>query len=142
MPMEPIKSPRVNPKNTDSKTVHFFHKVAVLIVLAGAGGSIGFTLLNGRHSGSVALILLFAGWVVSPFIALLLINVITWRWQLFNRLTLYSLMVALTAGSMVIYSGVWSPPGAKPAFVFLVVPLLSWSLMGAILLAARLSPSR
>jgi len=140
--MEPIKPPRVNSKNTDSKSVRFLHAIAVLMVLAGAAGSLGFTLYTGRHNPSVVLILLFAGWVVSPFIALLLINVITKRWQLFDRLILYHLMVIITLGSMIIYSGLWSPQNARTAFVFLVVPLLSWTLMGLILLAARLSPSR
>jgi hypothetical protein len=140
--MEPIKSPRVNPKNTDSQTVRFFHAIAVLMVLAGAGGSIGFTIYTGRHNPSVFLILLFTGWVVSPFIALLLINTVSRRSDVFNRLILYGLMVLLTLGSLVVYSGLWSPPGAKAAFVFLIVPLLSWSFMVAILLAAKLSPSR
>jgi len=140
--MEPIKSPRVNPKNTDSKSVRFLHTIAVLMVLAGAASSLGFILYTGRNNPSVVLILLFSGWVVSPFIALLLINVITKRWQLFNRLILYHLMVIITLGSIIIYSGLWSPPAAKTAFVFLVVPLLSWTLTGLILLAAKLSPSR
>ncbi|HEV8514567.1 MAG TPA: hypothetical protein VGQ59_14895 [Cyclobacteriaceae bacterium] len=140
--MEPTKPSKANLKNNDSKTIRFFHTLAVLMVLAGAGASIGFTVYTGRNNPSVVLILLFAGWVVSPFIALLLINAVSRRSELFNRLILYSLMVFLTVGSIVIYSGLWSPPGAKTAFVFLVVPLLSWSLMGTILLAARLSPSR
>jgi hypothetical protein len=112
------------------------------MVMAGAACSLGFTLYTGRNNSSVPLILIFSGWVVSPFIALLLINIITKRWQVFNRLILYGLMVSLTVGSMVIYSGLWSPPGAKTAFVFLVVPLLSWSMIGMILLATKLSPSR
>jgi hypothetical protein len=140
--MEPKKTPRVKVKNVDSKSVRVLHAIAVLMVLAGAAGSLGFTLYTGSHNPSVVLVLLFAGWVVSPFIALLLINVITKRWEVFDRLVLYGLMVMLTIGSMVIYSGLWSPPNAKTAFVFLVVPLLSWSFMGMILLAASLSPSR
>lgn len=140
--MEPTKPSKVNLKNTDSKTIRFFHTLAVLMVLAGAGASIGFTIYTGRNNPSVVLILLFTGWVVSPFIALLLINAVQRRSELFDRLILYSLMVLLTLGSITIYSGLWSPPGAKTAFVFLVVPLLSWSLMGTILIAAKLSPSR
>lgn len=140
--MEPTKPSRANPRNNDGRTVRFVHTIAVLMVLAGAGASIGFTVYAGRDNSSFILILLFTAWVVSPFIALLLVNVITQRWELFNRLTLYGLMIALTTGSIVVYSGVWSPPSAKPAFIFLVIPLLSWSLMGTVLLAAKLSPSR
>ena len=140
--MEPTRSSRANSKKNDSGTIRFFHTVAVLMVLAGAGASIGFTIYAGRNNPSFVLILLFTGWVVSPFIGLLLINTVSRRSEVFNRLILYSLMMLLTIGSIVIYSGLWSPPGAKTAFVFLVIPLLSWSLMGTILLAVRLSPSR
>jgi ACR3 family arsenite efflux pump ArsB len=140
--MESKKLPRVISKKIDGRTVRFLHTIAVLMVLAGAACSLGFTLYTGRNNTSVLLVLLFTGWVVSPFIALLLINIITKRWQVFDRLILYSLMMMLTVCSVVIYSGLWSPPSAKTAFVFLVVPLLSWSLMGMILLAAKLSPSR
>lgn len=140
--MEPTKPSKANSKNNDSGTIRLFHTVAVLMVLAGAGASIGFTIYAGRNNPSFVLILLFTGWVVSPFIGLLLINAVTRRSEVFNRLILYGLMMLLTLGSIVIYSGLWSAPGAKTAFVFLVIPLLSWSLMGIILLAARLSPSR
>jgi hypothetical protein len=139
--MEPTKPTRANPKN-DSGTIRFFHTIAVLMVLAGAGASIGFTVYTGRSNPSLVLILLFTGWVVSPFIGLLLINAVSRRSEVFNRLILYSLMMLITLGSLIVYSGLWSPPGAKTAFVFLVIPLLSWSLMGTILLAAKLSPSR
>jgi hypothetical protein len=139
--MESTKSSKVKLEQ-ESNTTRLIHRLAVFTVLAGAGGSIGFTLHQGRHNGSLLLILLFAGWVVAPFIALLLINAGTKRWPLFARMTLYGLMVAVTLGSLVLYSGLWSPPKAKAAFVFLLVPLLTWSVMGVILLAAKLSPSR
>jgi uncharacterized membrane protein len=42
-------------------------------------------------------------------------------------------MLFLTLGSLVSYSGVLSPPGTKPAFVFLVVPLISWLLMAIVI---------
>jgi len=139
--MELVKQSRVN-QNNDSKTVRILHTIAVLMVLAGAGASIGFTIHTGRNNPSILLILLFTGWVVSPFIALLLINVVSRRSEPFNRLILHSLMILITLGSVILYSGLWSPPGAKTAFVYLVGPLLSWSLMGTILIAAKLSPSR
>ncbi len=140
--MEQINSSRSTLKMTDSNPVRVFHTLAVLVALVGAGGSLGFTLYTGRHNESVILVLLFAGWVVSPFIALLLINSVSRRWSIFMKLAIYSLMMVITVCSLIIYGGIWSPPGARPAFVFLMIPLLSWTLMGTILMAIRLSPSR
>ena len=96
------------------------------MVLAGAVGSLGFTLYTGRNNKSVLLIVLFFIWVLSPFIGLLVANVVTKRWSDLLRLTLYILMIFLTIGSLVAYSGVLNPTGAKPAGVFLIVPLISW----------------
>jgi len=47
------------------------------MVLAGAVGSLGFTLYTGRNNKSVLLIVLFFIWVPSPFIGLLVANVVT-----------------------------------------------------------------
>jgi len=107
--MESLNSTKGYTGKNDNKPIRLFHKLAVLTVLAGAGSSLGFTIYTGRHNSSFILILLFAGWVVSPFIALLLINVVTGRWSLLERLTLYSLMLLITVGSLVMYSGLWIP---------------------------------
>jgi len=114
--------------------------MAVLTVLAGAALSLGFTVYTGRNNNSVVLLLLFVGWVVSPFIALLLVNIVAKRWSLLERLSLYGLMLLVTLGSVIMYSGLWGPAGAKPAFVFLVVPLLSWLAMGIAVLTAAFRP--
>jgi hypothetical protein len=138
--MEPIKPPKVSSSKSDSKSARLFHKIAVLTVLAGAAGSLGFTLYTGHNNNSVLLILLFVGWVVSPFIALLLVNAVANRWSLVERLALYCLMLFITLSSLAMYSGLWSPTGAKPAFVFLIVPLLSWFTMGIAILIAAFRP--
>jgi len=138
--MKSITLRKSYPKESDSRTVSVFHKIAVLTVLAGAAASLGFTLHTGRNNDSVLLLLLFVGWVVSPFIALLLVNIVAKRWSLLERLSLYGLMLLVTLGSLVMYSGWWSPAGAKPAFVFLVVPLLSWLVMGIAVLIAAFRP--
>lgn len=114
--------------------------MALIGVLVGAMGSLGLMLHAGRNNPSVLLILLFVIWVLSPFLALLVANVISKRWSAYSRSILYWLMLVLTIGSLVSYSGVLSPPGTKPAFVFLVVPLISWLLMVLVIpIAAFLS---
>jgi hypothetical protein len=110
-------------------TISILHTMALMAVLCGAVGSLGLMLYTGRHNKSVLLLLLFAIWVLSPFIALLVANRVSKRWLVLTPVTLYCLMLVITLGSLVSYSGALSPPGTKSAFVFLVTPLISWLLL-------------
>ena len=97
-------------------------------------------LRTGRHNHSVLLVGLFTIWVLSPFMALLAANVVSKRRPALTRVALFSLALVLTLGSLAAYSGAWSPPKAKPAGVFLVVPLISWIVMAIVIpIAASLS---
>jgi hypothetical protein len=130
----------VTPERNKSWSVNLLRTLALTAVEAGAVGSFGLMLYAGGHNPSVLLVVLFAGWVLSPFMALLVANAVAKRWSILTRVTLYSLMLVIPLGSLVGYSGVLSPPGTKPAFVFLVVPLVSWLLMTiTIPIAASLS---
>ena len=98
--------------------------------MAGAVVSLGLMFYAGRHQQSIVLILLFTGWVLSPFGALLAASRISWRWAYLTHTILYTiLMLLITIGSLVGYSGVLSPPGTPPAAVFLIVPFTSWVLI-------------
>ena len=118
------------PKNTLLRTI------AVVVVLAGAVGSLVMTLQAGHKNSSVLLVVLFASWVLSPFIAFLITNVMSRLWNDLNRKTLYYIMIFLPVVSIVCYSGAISPPGMKPAFIFLVVPFISWLFLGIFILIA------
>ena len=100
-----------------------------MVLLIGAVGSIIFMFNAGRNQKSILLIALFTAWVLSPFIALLGINIISNRWAVTTRVALYGLMLILSAGSLASYGEAFSLPGTRPAFKFLIVPLLSWVLM-------------
>jgi hypothetical protein len=104
----------------------FLRILALIVMLVGAIGSLGFMFYAGRHQNSVILITLFTVWLLSPFAGLLIADKISKRWTVLARVTLCWLMLVLTFGSLIIYSGAISPPGTKPAFKFLVVPLISW----------------
>jgi hypothetical protein len=55
--------------------------------------------------------------------------------------TLHSLMLVLTLGSLAIYGEVaFGPPRAKPAAVFLMVPLASWLIMAVVIPATAVVP--
>lgn len=124
----------ITQETSQSMPTNILRTLAVIAVLVGAVGSLVRVLYVGRQNNSFFLIALFVGWVLSPFVAMLAGNVIAKRWSASARVTLYYLMLFIPLGSLVVYSGVLSPPGTKGAFVFLVVPLVSWLLMGIAIL--------
>lgn len=132
-----------NCKNTRVKkimNISFLRSMALIVVLTGAVGSLVLTFYAGHKNNSLLLTLLFAVWVLSPFIAFLMSDVISKSWSVFARSALCYLMVVLTIAAILCYSGVLKLPGTKPAFVFLIVPLISWILLVIlILLNERLS---
>ena len=101
----------------------FLRAAALIAVLAGAAGSVGLMLHAGRHNDSQILLVLFALWVLSPFIALVLAHVVSKRWSVLTRATLYSVMLVLTLGSLAIYGDVaLGPPGRRPLSYSLLFP--------------------
>ena len=83
----------------------------------------------GRNQNSILLIVLFTGWVLSPFIGLFIADMISNRWLPKSRITIYLLILFITLASLLFYSGALNVPGTKPAFKFLIVPLISWILI-------------
>lgn len=114
-------------------TLSLLRKWALLVMLAGAGGSLGLVLYAGRHNHSILLVVLFVVWVLSPFAALLVASVVSRSWFIPVRVTIYILMVVLPLGSLVGYSGALNQSSTKPAFVFLIIPLVSWLLMAIVI---------
>jgi hypothetical protein len=117
---------------------------ALIAVLAGAVGSVGLILRAGQRAPRL-LLLLLALWVLSPFMAVLIAEVVSKPWPVLTRATLYGVMLVLTLGSLAIYGeDALRPRRAQPAFVFVVVPLASWALLVTVvpiaaLISAKLS---
>jgi ACR3 family arsenite efflux pump ArsB len=117
-------------------------RVAALIaMLVGAMGSVGFMLYAGRRNPSQLLIFLFVIWVLSPFVLLGLANIISQRWSGLTRATLYGVTLLLTLSSLAIYAyRALGPPRPQAAFIFIVVPPASWLFIAiAVSLAGLLS---
>ena len=113
-------------------------RVIALIGLAvGAAGSLRL-MFNAGGRNQPVLLVLFTGWVFSPFGALALAD---WRYKQWSdapRTTLHAAMLIIAFGSLAAYSGVIPmPPGSRPAFSYLMVPLGSWLLIAAVVLATR-----
>ena len=114
--------------------------VAVPTVVAGAAGSVGLTLWAGHRNPSRLLLVVFAIWVLSPFMALLWANIVSRRWPVITQTTLHCLMLVLPLSSLIVYGDIVLRPPKLTAFRFLVLPLGSWLLMAIVLpLAAFIS---
>lgn len=123
-----------------SSNQNFLGTAALIVALAGAVGSLYFMFSAGRKQNSIILLGLFTAWVLSPFIGLFISSKISKRWTVTTRSLLYWLIIVLTIGSLVAYSGAFNTPQTKNAFIFLIVPLISWILLiVAVLTARRLS---
>lgn len=133
----------MNQGRPESGFLDVLRSAALLAMLAGAVGSVGLTLYAGRRNDSRILMVLFALWVLSPFMALILANAVSKRWSAHIRATLYSVTLVLTLGSLAIYGIVaLGPPRGKAAFVFVVVPAASWLLIAIVVPIAALISRR
>ena len=117
-------------------TLSIMRTMALVVVLAGAVGSLRLVLNAGRNT-PVLLLVLFVSWVLSPIMALLVANRVSKRWSVPTCATIYCLMLVVTLGSQVGYSGAFNAPETKPAFIFLVVPLISWLLIVTVIPITR-----
>jgi hypothetical protein len=122
-------------------------RAALIAVLVGAAGSVGFLLRAGQRTPRLVLVIMLL-WVLGPFVALVVADLVSKRWtvlaQTHTRAMLYSLMLVLTLGSLAVYADdAVRPRKAQAAFVFVMVPIASWLLMAiAIPIAALLSRRR
>jgi hypothetical protein len=112
------------------------------ILFAGAFASLAFTLEAGQHNKSFLLISLFALWTLSPFCFLITASFISRLWPERYRLTLYFSDIIITILSLLAYSRIFSLPGKKPAFVFLITPLLSWLISAIIYYPLRMKAAK
>lgn len=118
-------------------------RVVALIALAiGAAGSLGFMFREGQRTPRLLLIFFFF-WVLSPFVALLWANLVSKRWSVVMRVTLYCITLVVALGSLLIYSELVHvrPPGSANAFLFVAVPPASWIFIAIVLAIVALISS-
>jgi hypothetical protein len=120
--------------------VSVLRAAALIGLLVGAVGSVGLVLHAGHRKHSPrSLMVLFAIWVLSPFVALVVANIVSKDWSVITRATLHSVMLVLMLGSLAIYGDVaLGPLGAKTVPVFVIVPPASWLLIATVVSIAAL----
>src|ERR1043165_7414516 len=69
---------------------------ALIIALAGAAGSTGLTIFQGRHNPSLLLIGMFTVWVLSPFVALVVLLLNSKVWTFPTRVMLWGLTLIIS----------------------------------------------
>jgi predicted dienelactone hydrolase len=117
--------------------------VAPVAVVAGGASAVILTRLSGQFNASHSMFVVFAIWVICPFVVLGLVNMISKRWSVLPRATLHGLMLILSVGSLVIYGNVvLTPPDLRSATPFLIVPPASWLLMSIVIPIAALKSGR
>ena len=115
---------------------------ALIAVLVGAAGSLGLMLRAGQRSPRLLLVL-FTVWVLSPFVALVLAHVVSKRWSVLTRVTLYGVMLVITLASLAIYGhDAVRPPRSQAAFVYVAVPPASWLFIAIVVPIAALISRR
>lgn len=117
-------------RSVENKPVNGSLRVTAMgVALVAAIASFILVLHAGRHNRSFLLPLLFVFWTLSPLVALFIAARLSRSWSMLRCTTLYSLMLLISLGSLFAYSGLLTSPGSKPAFIFLITPLVSWLLI-------------
>lgn len=108
--------------------------IVLIALVAGAICSEWLMLRTGHNNPSIVLMILFTGWDLLPFAGL------AWLWSKAK----YAVPLLVALGSPAIYGYIaFGPPRQQPAFWFLIVPVVSWILIGIAAISARsASPSR
>jgi len=99
---------------------------ALIALVVGAAGSLGLWIHAAKHPPPL-LIVLFVGWVLSPFVVLGIGHVVAKRWAPSTRAALYWVTLLVAVASFAIYADdAVSHRTAHPAAVYVMVPPASW----------------
>jgi len=108
-------------------------KAGLIALVIGAAGSVCVMLYSSRNSDQQFLKVLFTVWVLSPFLLLELGDIVSERWHLIARPSLYWTMVIVAVGSLAIYIlAVLRSPEAIPTPVFVATPPISGLVIAAV----------
>jgi hypothetical protein len=123
--------------NNKTSRQNILRTTALTTLLVGTIGSLYFMFNAGSNQKSIVLIGLFTAWVLSPFIGLFVADRLSkHRSDKIHSLNYWTMLI-LSVASLTVYSGALTPSQTRPAFNFLVVPLLSWLTILAILFISK-----
>jgi len=116
------------------------HLAARAVTAMGAVASVALQLYAGRQSPERLVVWLVAGWVLAPFVVLMLLSVRAARWPSATQRALHYVMALTGVISPSIYALALVRPVASrpPAFLFVAVPPTSLLVAALVLLATWL----
>ena len=115
-----------------SSSLQILRIFSLIVLLLGAISSFYFVFAGGRNNSSVLLRLLFIGWVLSPFVALLFFNIRLKQQTIRVYIIFYWFSIILSIVSFIFYKGILIIPNVNNAFIYLMIPFASWLLIGII----------
>lgn len=123
-----------------SRFPSYIPALAKAATIASAIVSLGCTFWVGQHNRSVMLAMLFAVWVLSPFLGLLWARRFAYWYQFAAQAMVYGLIFVVSIGSAAFYlAAAFGPRWRHPALPFLAGPLVSWLLIAMVLIVVKLS---
>jgi len=128
-------------QNTKGQAPGLLRALALSAIILAALASFALMLNVGHYHFNI-LTVLFTLWDLSPFVALIVIELFSKHWHVFSRVSLYCLMLIVAASSVTIYGSVVLRAPAQPAFAFLLVPLVSWVFLVAVVLITHVASRR
>lgn len=128
--------------STEHRSADRLRSAALIAVVAGALGSLGFLIRAGLRTPPFLLVIMLV-WVLSPFVVLGLADLKAKRWLASTRSALHVVMLLVTVGSLAVYwRDVVRPRKSQPAFVYVAVPPAAWLLIAIVVPAAALNARR
>ncbi|MDQ2666608.1 MAG: hypothetical protein M3Z05_11430 [Gemmatimonadota bacterium] len=114
----------------------------VVMVTAAVVGLTAMFIVRSRQR-SILLMVLFTGWVLSPFAALTLAHVRSQKWRASTRSILQGGTLIISLGALTMYiSAVARPLKSQPASTFILVPLASWVVLAVVAAIAAVQARR
>ena len=118
---------------TSDNSYKLMHVANLLALLIAAAWSLCLMFIAGRTNKSVVLMILFTLWVGSPYVALFIIT----RKSILIPKQLNYLIFIITIGSVVFYTTGYLSRGKTPAFIFLLIPFISWLIIGITIMISK-----
>jgi len=115
--------------------------VALVAGVVGAVGSVALLLQAGHPP--FFLVVLFSGWVLFPFAALVAADLFSKAWHVRTRTTLHAATAIIAVATLVLYArAIANMPAARPTPWFVLVPPLSCLFAVVAVSASALSSRR
>jgi len=110
--------------------------VVLVTLLIGGAASLFLMFITGHNNKSVILMTLFTIWVLSPYLALFG----THQKNMVSTKQLNYLAPFISIGSSISYTISYFSTDKTPAFIYLLIPFISWLLIVIVIVVSKKKP--